>query len=211
MLEEKHRFRKTPYNYAMRKTQLMKERDIALAKGEEEETERITKELAELEERADKLSNLRSSTLSSISYINERNRKRNVERAEEAILEEIRLSGGQKTEDPFTRRSTKPRMNTKKDEEPLPISDSIAAQIKATETQKIENEKNNIDKEKSKTVPKPKTGDLFSAHDFDITIDLEVPLPSQPVMVTPKPVANMKEAPRRSLNLEDYKKKRGLI
>lgn len=177
----------------------MKERDIALAKyllfimihsfsfnsflfiyrnrGEEEETERITKELAELEERADKLSNLRSSTLSSISYINERNRKRNVERAEEAILEEIRLSGGQKTEDPFTRRSTKPRMNTKKDEEPLPISDSIAAQIKATETQKIENEKNNIDKEKSKTVPKPKTGDLFSAHDFDITIDLEVPLP----------------------------------
>lgn len=34
---------------------------------------------------------------------------------------------------------------------------------------------------------------------------------AQPVMVTPKPVANMKEAPRRSLNLEDYKKKRGLI
>jgi len=209
MLEEKHRFRKTPFNYAMRKTQLMKERDISLAKGEEEETERITKELAELEERADKLSNLRTSTLSSISYINERNRKRNVERAEEAILEEIRLSGGQKTEDPFTRRSTKPTMNTKKEDEPLPISEAIAAQLKANEDQKIENEKNNPDK--SKAVPKPKTGDLFSAHDFDITIDLEVPLPSQPVMVTPKPVANMKEAPRRSLNLEAYKKKRGLI
>ena len=34
---------------------------------------------------------------------------------------------------------------------------------------------------------------------------------AQPVVVTPKPVANLKEAPRRSLNLEDYKKKRGLI
>ncbi len=32
MLEEKHRFRKAPYNYAMRKTQLMKERDMALAR-----------------------------------------------------------------------------------------------------------------------------------------------------------------------------------
>ena len=32
MLQEKHRFRKYPQNYAMRKTQLMKERDMALAK-----------------------------------------------------------------------------------------------------------------------------------------------------------------------------------
>lgn len=32
MLQEKHRFKKTPYNYAMRKTQLMKERDMALLK-----------------------------------------------------------------------------------------------------------------------------------------------------------------------------------
>lgn len=32
MLQEKYRFRKSPYNYAMRKTQLMKERDMALLK-----------------------------------------------------------------------------------------------------------------------------------------------------------------------------------
>lgn len=32
MLEEKQRFRKAPYNYAMRKTQLMKSREEALAK-----------------------------------------------------------------------------------------------------------------------------------------------------------------------------------
>jgi len=33
-----------------------------------------------------------------------------------------------------------------------------------------------------------------------------------PVSVTPKPVSTVKDTgPRRSLNLEDYKKKRGLI
>ena len=32
MLQEKHRFRKAPYNYAMRKTELMKQRDMARAK-----------------------------------------------------------------------------------------------------------------------------------------------------------------------------------
>ena len=59
--------------------------------------------------------------------------------------------------------------------------------------------------------PKAKAGDLFSVHDFDIKIDLQVPLPSQPVVFTPKLVPSVKEAPRCSLNLQDYKKKRGLI
>ncbi|KAG8234193.1 hypothetical protein J437_LFUL007353 [Ladona fulva] len=59
---------------------------------------------------------------------------------------------------------------------------------------------------------KMKTDDLFTAHDFDIKIDLEVPLPNNPVSVTPKPMNPVKDTgPRRSLNLEDYKKKRGLI
>ncbi|XP_057373995.1 RNA polymerase-associated protein Rtf1-like [Daphnia carinata] len=219
MLEEKSRFRKTPYNYAMRKNQLMKERQIALIKGEEEETERLTKELAELEERADELSKRSlSSTLSSISFINERNRKRNVERAEEAILEEIRASGGQKTEDPFTRRSTRPGKSGsyRPNGETLPSTTEVlsAPTSKVLEGQAAasNHEIRTEPKDKGKTlVAKPKTSDLFSAHDFDIKIDLEVPLPSQPVVVTPKPVANLKEQPRRSLNLEDYKKKRGLI
>ena len=159
-------------------------------RGEEEEAERLTKDLAELEERADELSQKRSSTLSSISYINERNRKRNVERAEEAIMEELRASGGQKSEDPFTRRSTKTRMNHKpKDALPLPISElfavqsnSVAAAAAADGVSKssepaAKKDTGAADKDKSSKVVKPKTGDLFSAHDFDIKIDLEVPLP----------------------------------
>lgn len=138
--------------------------------------------MAELEERADELSKRSlSSTLSSISFINERNRKRNVERAEEAILEEIRASGGQKAEDPFTRRSTKPRMCHRPNTDDLPKPGELLAALakKTAESKSSTNEATKSDaKDKSKPlVAKPKTSDLFSAHDFDIKIDLEVPLP----------------------------------
>ena len=151
-------------------------------RGEEEKTEQLTRELAELEEKADKLSKAKlSTTLSNISFINERNRRNNVERAEEAILEEIRVSGGQKAEDPFTRRSTKPRMMTNKASTDipllpgaLPVALGIGKPIEPVAST-VETKKQLEDK--AKAMPKAKTGDLFSAHDFDIKIDLEVPLP----------------------------------
>jgi RNA polymerase-associated protein RTF1 len=46
----------------------------------------MDKKISELEERASELDKARTQTIQSISYINDRNRKRNVERAEEAIL-----------------------------------------------------------------------------------------------------------------------------
>ena len=150
----------------------------------------MTQELAELEERADELSKARSGPLSSISYINERNRKRNVERAEEAILEEIRASGGQKAEDPFTRRSTKPRMIHRPNQDAPPGSELIGNMHSASvinsgnsastsSAPQRRDESSARDNERTIQIPKPKTGDLFAAHDFDIKIDLEVPLPCE--------------------------------
>lgn len=55
---------------------------------------------------------------------------------------------------------------------------------------------------------------LYSLHDFEV--DLEVPLPAS-VAALPKPVQKTTQPQdtgpkiKRSLNLEDYKKKRGLI
>jgi RNA polymerase-associated protein RTF1 len=47
-------------------------------------------------------------------------------------------------------------------------------------------------------------------HDFDVTIDLEVPAATN--VTTAKPSDRMiPSAPRRSLNLADYKKRKGLI
>ncbi|KAJ3629729.1 hypothetical protein MTP99_014100 [Tenebrio molitor] len=202
IIREKERFKPNPHNYAMRKTQLMKERDSALARGDEELTRELGQKLSDLEERASELDKLRTSTISSISYINDRNRKRNVEEAEKAIMAEIKANKGKKIDDPFTRRSTKPRMNFK-----------AAPEEKMEMVVETKPEKVTIEVENPKVPAQPAQvtqDDLFSAHDFDIKIDLDVPLPVASVNVTPKTVTK-DLAPRRSLNLQDYKKKRGLI
>lgn len=211
IVREKERFKQTPYNYAMKKAQLMRERDAANCRGDDETASRLNQELSELEERASELDKMRTATISSISYINDRNRKKNVEEAEKAIMEEIKANKGKKVDDPFTRRSTKPRMVYKPDDDETPTAAATnekAGSQQIGDTIAATNEKENGQEVKKKQ----STEDLFNAHDFDITIDLEVPIPNNPVSVLPKPVSNIKDTgPRRSLNLEDYKKKRGLI
>lgn len=54
-------------------------------RGDDTEASRIQEKLQALEERAEELDKKRTSTISSISYINDRNRKKNVEGAEKAI------------------------------------------------------------------------------------------------------------------------------
>lgn len=200
LVEEKSRFRNRPTNYAMKKTCLMKERDAALLRGEYEVAADLGKQIDELESRASELDKKRSSSISLISYINDRNRKRNVEEAEKAIMEEARANKGLKISDPFTRRTTQPRMGfkttDKKEEEILPMIPAPPPP----------------GKRRTDELKKPQSNDysLYSLHDFDI--DLDVPLPVNSVTVIPKPLPKVNEAaPKRSLNLEDYKKKRGLI
>ncbi|KAM0737424.1 RNA polymerase-associated protein Rtf1 [Formica fusca] len=212
IVREKERFKQTPYNYAMKKAQLMRERDAANCRGDDETASRLNQELSELEERASELDKMRTATISSISYINDRNRKKNVEEAEKAIMEELKANKGKKVDDPFTRRSTKPRMVFKPEDESevvstIPVNDKSSPRP-AVDSVSTANDKENGQESKKKQ----STEDLFNAHDFDITIDLEVPIPNNPVSVLPKPINNIKDTgPRRSLNLEDYKKKRGLI
>lgn len=86
IIQEKARFNSNPTNFAVAKTLLLKEREMASQKGDEEAVERINSQLAELEDKAVSLDKKRTSTIASISYINERNRKNNVEKAERAIL-----------------------------------------------------------------------------------------------------------------------------
>lgn len=204
IIEEKNRFRAHPTNYAMRKTMLMKERDAAQLRGEDETAKDLNIQIQELEERANELDKRRSSSISLISYINNRNRKRNVEEAEKAILEEERANRGLKIEDPFTRRTTKPRMSFKpsdKDEQepmqPPPLPPPSSGKKKAED-------------EKKNGSGAAVENNLYSLHDFEI--ELDVPLPTTGVNVVPKPVVRVPESgPKKSLNLEDYKKKRGLI
>ncbi|XP_030374033.1 RNA polymerase-associated protein Rtf1 [Scaptodrosophila lebanonensis] len=203
IVEEKNRFRNRPTNYAMKKTCLMKERDAAMLRGDYDIAQDLGQQIEELESRASELDKKRSSSLSLISYINDRNRKRNVEDAEKAIMEEARANKGMKISDPFTRRITQPRMGfkgSKKDEDdvlPAPLPPPPPGKKRPNEA----------------PTTKPtdsKDYSLYSLHDFDI--DLDVPLPVNSANAVPKPANKPSETvSKRSLNLEDYKKKRGLI
>lgn len=168
--------------------------------GHEETANDINMRLVELEERANALDKRRTSSIQLISYINDRNRKKNVEEAEKAIMEEARANKGMKFADPFTRRSTKPKMAFK------------AQQHEPDEEIMMAPEAPKASKQKDKRNEDHSSADVYSLHDFEI--DLDVPLPMNNVAVLPKPVEKIQDSGpkvRRSLNLEDYKKKRGLI
>ena len=106
IVQEKLRFKGRPTNYAVAKTELIKERDIAKQKGDFETAERLSKQITELDDTSTSIDKRRTSTISSILYINERNRKLNVKKAEEAIKAEAEAMKGVRSSDPFTRRQT---------------------------------------------------------------------------------------------------------
>merc|ERR1712179_681838 len=165
-------FAKGPKNYAMAKAKMMKEKINAQTEGNTEMVEKMDAKLAELEERAEQLDKARCGSLSNISYINDRNRKSNVERAERGIREEekrLKLEG--KVDDPFTRRKTRPVLSMPKKDDDATMTSELLMKLeqerKAKEEQPktlVQEEKENIEgkkRKKSSEVP-----DIFSAHDL---------------------------------------------
>lgn len=221
IVKEKGRFKKNPHNYAVKKTQLLKQKDMAVLLGNDEEVQRLNSELEQLEERAKELDKLRTSSISAISYINERNRLKNILDSEKAILQEAKESKT-KADDPFTRRRCAPMLVTKSREAAInaEILQKLQQQrlqeerVKKQQEEEEERRKNEEIKQKMKVanaVQQQRFGDdLFTAHNFDIKIDLALPLPaSSSSSSRPSPAGRV--APKRSLNLEEYKKMRGLI
>lgn len=169
IIEEKNRFRNRPTNYAMKKTCLMKERDAAMLRGDYELSQDLSQQIEELESRASELDKRRSSSISLISYINDRNRKRNVEDAEKAILEEARANKGLRISDPFTRRITQPRMGFKQANDKKVLED--ANEKLCTDS----HEKHKFENIESISKTNDKNYNLYSLHDFDIDLDVTVP------------------------------------
>uniref|UniRef100_A0A7N8YFZ1 RNA polymerase-associated protein RTF1 homolog n=1 Tax=Mastacembelus armatus TaxID=205130 RepID=A0A7N8YFZ1_9TELE len=219
IVKEKDRFRKAPPNYAMKKTQLLKDKAMAEESGDGDRVKVIQDELNELEERAEALDRQRTKNISAISYINQRNRSWNIVESEKALVAEGQNAKNQQM-DPFTRRQCKPTMVSNARDP------SVHAAILAHLNQKYGSgstpdptsaEKNKVGQPnlKDKDVPKPTTDlseDLFKVHDFDVKIDLQVPnAEAKSLSVSSNALPVKDGAPRRSLNLEDYKKRRGLI
>ncbi|KAJ8289101.1 hypothetical protein COCON_G00017600 [Conger conger] len=217
IVKEKDRFRKAPPNYAMKKTQLLKEKAMAEESGEGERVKQIQDQLNELEERAEALDRQRTKNISAISYINQRNRSWNIVESEKALVAEGQNAKNQQM-DPFTRRQCKPTMVSNARDP------SVHAAILAHLNQKYgsgSGQETVLDKtlqglgQKDKDVNKATSDlseDLFKVHDFDVKIDLQVPNAEAKSLSVSSSALPVKDgAPRRSLNLEDYKKRRGLI
>ncbi|XP_044128761.1 LOW QUALITY PROTEIN: RNA polymerase-associated protein RTF1 homolog [Bufo gargarizans] len=216
IVKEKERFRKAPSNYAMKKTQLLKDKAMAEESGEQERAKQIQDQLNELEERAEALDRQRTKNISAISYINQRNREWNIVESEKALVAESQ-SMKQQQMDPFTRRQCKPTM-VSNSRDPA-VQAAIIAQLNAKygSTGNLETAKDIATNQSKDKDGNPKTTsdlseDLFKVHDFDVKIDLQVPSSeSKSLAISSKAPPAKDGAPRRSLNLEDYKKRRGLI
>ncbi|XP_026864046.1 RNA polymerase-associated protein RTF1 homolog isoform X3 [Electrophorus electricus] len=219
IVKEKDRFRKAPPNYAMKKTQLLKEKAMAEESGDGERAKMLQDQLNELEERAEALDRQRTKNISAISYINQRNRSWNIVESEKALVAEGQNSKNQQM-DPFTRRQCKPTMVSNA-RDPS-VHAAILAHLNqkygsgsgadnAQQASKQQGPANQKDKDLTKTTS-DLSEDLFKVHDFDVKIDLQVPSAEAKSLSVSSSALPVKDgAPRRSLNLEDYKKRRGLI
>jgi len=216
IVKEKDRFRKAPSNYAMKKTQLLKEKAMAEESQDNDRAKQIQDQLNELEERAEALDRQRTKNISAISYINQRNRSWNIVESEKALVAEGQ-NAQEKQMDPFTRRQCQPTMVSNARDP------TVHAAIIAHLNQKYGSgsaldldmnkpgQASQKDKDGNKTTS-DLSEDLFKVHDFDVKIDLQVPTAETKSLSVSSNALPVKDgAPRRSLNLEDYKKRRGLI
>uniref|UniRef100_A0A8C5SA66 RNA polymerase-associated protein RTF1 homolog n=1 Tax=Laticauda laticaudata TaxID=8630 RepID=A0A8C5SA66_LATLA len=216
IVKEKERFRKAPPNYAMKKTQLLKEKAMAEDMGDQDRAKQIQDQLNELEERAEALDRQRTKNISAISYINQRNREWNIVESEKALVAESHSMKNQQM-DPFTRRQCKPTI-VSNSRDPA-VQAAILAQLNAKygsgvlpDAPKDMTKSQGKDKDTNSKSASDLSEDLFKVHDFDVKIDLQVPSSeSKTLAITSKAPPAKDGAPRRSLNLEDYKKRRGLI
>lgn len=250
IVAEKEKFKNKPVNFAVKKTQLMKEKEYAELNGEHEKAIELSREMDRLEDEAKKLDKLRTQNIAAISFINERNRMRNIKEAERAIAESAK--DAQIKDDPFTRRKCAPTMisnfNKKGEQLPLALSENfLKGSLEPTALDVIDsvNPKGNSaavsngtkSSAGGRSAPESAgvdSDDLFSAHNFDIKIDFDLPFNSNTSSnansfsggflsdfsngntangftdIRPNSLVNS-GANRRSLNLDEYKKKKGLI
>jgi len=247
IVKEKEKYAQIPVNFAVRKTELKKMKDLAEQNGDLFKVNELTEQLDDLEQKAKELDYKRTQSISAISYINERNRMRNIVESEKAIVaarEEERLNQG---DDPFKRRKCAPMLVSIKKvkgevEKPVESKDEVDRGLVkdskftfpnangSTQKSSSNNSTNSLStigaeskSTNSATGAESEQNDLFSAHDFDIQIDFDITNNLTSTSnnsisnslyasnLSCSSIASNKSTNRRSLNLEEYKKKKGLI
>jgi len=193
MVKEKAKHRTNPINFALQKTTLLKMRDAAETAGNIEEVASIQSKLEEIEKRANKLSRDRQAGIAGITEINERSRRkiRGMESVCEAEWAKFRNND---KVDPFTRRTTAPILvsNTTQDNK-VQIKNLLAERYTTDidmhyesltfsgRESKENKEAGEEEKKKDEIAP----DDIYSAHDFDIDLDIDLPTSSFPSATYP--------------------------
>ncbi|EDV20240.1 uncharacterized protein TRIADDRAFT_61226 [Trichoplax adhaerens] len=232
IIAEKDKFRKNPSNFAVKQSKLEQAMEAAQYRGDEDEVNRIKSEIENLDKKAEQISKWRSQRLDPIMSINQRNRQKNLAEIEKALAREVASDGV--CADPFTRRKCQPILvSMVKDVQNVYTSSPTKSSNKLPKSNLMENsnmsessigqtpiaaELNNISSQDLGASPKlegqKEVVNLFSAHDFDVKIDIDVGPPAPGISIPRKQTDNKaanQGTSRRCLNLSDYKKRKGLI
>nr|CDS28316.1 RNA polymerase associated protein RTF1 [Hymenolepis microstoma] len=187
IVQSKRRFRKAPTNFAMRKAELMKQREVAKENNDEKEVERIDADIEELENQAERIERKRTVGFKEISSINQKNRELTLKRVEEALLKEAKEAAESKEEDPFMRIQSQPVIASKEYLQRLRKERLAKERGETVDGEKPKEEsKNSKDNTDSKEeddfvpfkipIPPPKAPEksLHAIHDFEIDINVPV-------------------------------------
>jgi len=239
IINEKKRFSQKSDKIAEKKIELLKEREEAEQMNELDRVKEIDQIINDLNEKSTDLNIKRNGNFNLLAAINQRNRELSNLKVEEAMRNDYERAKEQK-DDPFQRRKGYLNVSEALRKKPILSSEQKAAVESASAKEKAEqlskaNAASTIKKSDSSALfedllAPPKAvltnsindlakahnpNDLFQAHNFEININLTVPYNTSS-QLTPALSGNIfnqssSHLSRRGLNLDEYKKKKGLI
>lgn len=201
IVQENSRFRKAPVNYAVTKTELMKDIELAQEEQNVEKEKELRGKLVEIEERASELDRKRTQNISALAEINRRNRRKTQQNIEEALMREAREQRNV-IADPFTRSRCAPTLVSKAPQTKDDLIRELHLRREADEAaakKKVAQQEEKRQKEKAKEIhfdvdaPMDKnyssvpirergsfmninepTDELFASHNFELDVPIQL-------------------------------------
>lgn len=229
IVQEKKKFGKETIKIAQVKIELLKQKELAEQTNDEEKIKKIEIELAELDEKASDKDRKRTGSFAILAEINQRNRHLTSLSVEKSLRKDSDESKD-KSADPFTRRRCIPTLVSKS-----VINNVVKIPTKANDTAAAAgaaDKKSQESSSKSDDILAPldktsggvngaqlskdnkKNEDLYSVHNFDINISLDVPVTESQfknASTSGISTSQLLNTQRRTLDLGSYKKRLGLI
>uniref|UniRef100_A0A1I8FS43 Ac45-VOA1_TM domain-containing protein n=1 Tax=Macrostomum lignano TaxID=282301 RepID=A0A1I8FS43_9PLAT len=210
IIQEKRRFVSLSVNPAYRKAQLLKERGLAELEGDLEKVRQLQEQLQDVEDEQRRVEEARLKKVNAISEVNRKNRKDNLGLAEQALKEEyqevrdLESQGGDRSPGALPGLSVRHPSSSSSPSQPAsPSSPSLPLPA-------------NRHQPPPPAADASGTGaDFYDIHNFDLHIEVDVPAVATPAVCRSSQGGAgdllARSASGRSLNLDEYKRRKGLI